>query len=78
MRWFLVKGYVVKNFYHVMGIYFLPLPSLPSPLILFLLPSLVSVPLLQSTQRDIVKVTEQNNDTRQYKEACRDELNRTS
>ena len=70
--WFLVKGFVMRNYWKCMWrAYFLP--SL-APIVPSLLPSLVPVPLLQSILHD-VKITEQINNTRKYKEACIDKLN---
>ena len=68
------KGVVVRNCCKFMWRAYFLLSSLPLPLVSSFLPSLASVLLLQTTQRDIVKITEQVNNTRQYKEACIDEL----
>ena len=73
--WLLIKGFVVRNFWKfVWWAYFLPISSLTSPLITSLLPSFVSVPLLQS----YVILWKLQNSWRQYKEACINELNKPS
>ena len=76
--WLLVKGFFLRIFWKcVWRVYFLHLSSLSPfprpwfPLSFVVLPSLVSVSLLQSELRDIVNITEQMNYTLNWIEEAR-------